>query len=252
MRSRWYRHVPTRAKPKAWYQGKGGVRLAQDQAQISATYPDLMYHIADEDGQVRLEGTITLLAECGVPKLIPVRVEFPLDYPQREPRAYDAADRFPHEANRHFYPDGRCCLWLPPETRWKAEDSEGLCHFLEEIAVFFDRQLIYDAEGKGIWPGEQRSHYTAGYIEYIQELLNGDKHLLDALAPTFANRSGTGRNSPCPCGSGIKYKKCHLHIVEDISQRVGSVELRTIFYKRCSDTTLDKGSSHFLKPEQSL
>jgi len=211
-----------------------------------------MYHIADEDGQVRLEGTITLLAECGVPKLIPVRVEFPLDYPQREPRAYDAADRFPHEANRHFYPDGRCCLWLPPETRWKAEDSEGLCHFLEEIAVFFDRQLIYDAEGKGIWPGEQRSHYTAGYIEYIQELLNGDKHLLDALAPTFANRSGTGRNSPCPCGSGIKYKKCHLHIVEDISQRVGSVELRTIFYKRCSDTTLDKGSSHFLKPEQSL
>jgi preprotein translocase subunit SecA len=59
---------------------------------------------------------------------------------------------------------------------------------------------------------------------------NGDEPALDALAPTFASRlspepSGArrqassvngghlpkvGRNDPCPCGSGKKYKKCHL------------------------------------------
>ena len=27
--------------------------------------------------------------------------------------------------------------------------------------------------------------------------------------------SGTGRNDPCPCGSGKKYKKCHLQKDEE-------------------------------------
>jgi len=158
-------------------------------------------------------------------------VDFPDNYPEQEPRVYDAANCFPHEANRHFYPDGRCCLWLPPESRWNADDPEGLCRFLEEVAVFFDRQLIYDAEGKGIWPGGQRGHGGDGYVEFVQELLGEDQQLLVALAPIFANKSNIGRNSRCPCGSELKYKKCHLHTVQEINRRVGFVTLRKVFQK---------------------
>ena len=33
---------------------------------------------------------------------------------------------------------------------------------------------------------------------------------LDAMAPAEPFRPRAGRNAPCPCGSGRKYKKCHL------------------------------------------
>jgi len=28
-----------------------------------------------------------------------------------------------------------------------------------------------------------------------------------------------GRNRPCPCGSGVKYKRCHLDEVEAVKRR---------------------------------
>lgn len=34
-------------------------------------------------------------------------------------------------------------------------------------------------------------------------------HLLAGLPEPPAPRSVTGRNEPCPCGSGQKYKRCH-------------------------------------------
>src|SRR6266567_1096614 len=175
MRGRLYRRAPTQAKPKAWYQRDGGERLAQDRERIAAAFPGLSYQIDEQAGRVFLEGTITLLAECGISTPIQVRVEFPDDYPEHEPRVYDAAQRFPHEADRHFYSDGQCCLWLPPESRWDAKDPDGVCRFLEEVAVFLDQQLTYEALGKGRWPGRQRSHGDAGYVEFVLELLGGDQ-----------------------------------------------------------------------------
>jgi len=106
---------------------------------------------------------------------------------------------------------------------------------LEEVAVFLDQQLTYEAVGKGWWPGRQRSHGDAGYVEFVQELLDGNQPLFDALAPTLANRSGVQRNSPCPCGSGVKYKRCHLRVVEEISRRVGLVKLYAIFGRWCTN-----------------
>src|SRR5260370_13799975 len=229
MRGRLDRRAPTKTKPKAWYERDGGERLAQDREGIAAAFPGLSYRIDEQAGRVLLEGTIMLAAECGISTPIQVRVEFPDDYPEHEPRVYDAAQRFPHEADRHFYPDGQCCLWLPPEWRWNGKDPAGFYRFLEEVAVYFDQQLTYEGVGQGRWPGRQRSHGDAGYIKFVLELLDGDQRLLDALAPTLANRSGVQRNTPCPCGRGIKYKRCHPRPVEGNSQRVGRVRPDSIF-----------------------
>jgi hypothetical protein len=229
MRGRSYRRALTPQKHKTWDELDGGWRLAQDEECIAVSFPGLAYHIDEQTNQVLLGGTVTLLAECGTATLIQLRITFPDDYPEREPQVYDVAQRFPHKPDRHFYPDGRFCLWLPPESRWDKKDPDGLCHFLEEVAVFLDQQLTYDAAGKREWPGKQRSHGDLGYIEFVQELLAGNQQLLNVLGPTFANKSGVTHNDPCPCGSGVKYRLCHSHIVKDISQRVGAERLRTIF-----------------------
>lgn len=220
MQGRMYPHVHTHQRSKPWHERDAGHRLAHDGEQIAPMYPGLTYHIDGNTGEVALEGTLTLLADCGIPTYIQVRMVFPDNYPSQEPRVYDVANRFPHTADRHFYPNGQCCLWLPPESRWAAHDPDGLCRFLEEVAVFFDRQLVYDAEGKGIWPGEQRSHGIDGYLEFIQEALGGDQRLLAIFAPILLEKVLIQRNDRCPCGSERKYKRCHLDHIENIRKRV--------------------------------
>ena len=47
-------------------------------------------------------------------------------------------------------------------------------------------------------------------ISDVERLLNPNKAIRDKpRAPTTANPK-VGRNDPCPCGSGLKFKQCCL------------------------------------------
>jgi hypothetical protein len=180
-----------------------------------------------------LEGQIRFVADCGIATPIRVRLTFPVDYPETEPRAFDAEDRFPHDADHHYFSDGQCCLWLDLASEWDSTDPEALLRFLDQLTLFFDRQLTYEATG--VWPGGERPHgWDSATVDFVLELLNGDQQLLEALTPTLANRPATGRNSPCPCGSTRKFKRCHLETVERISRRVGLARLRDTLQRRLS------------------
>jgi len=60
---------------------------------------------------------------------------------------------------------------------------------------------------------------TNRYHDYLEQLKKNEK-LASALeaaknAKTLKRAYGkTGRNAPCPCGSGKKYKHCHMREVE--------------------------------------
>ena len=102
----------------------------------------------------------------------------------------------------HIYPHNRaCCLGL------KYRDNQRLCieDFLHELVIPFFYRLSYtdkfgiDRARKDLW-GEYL-HGDRGEIEHYLEIMNIVRH-------------NPGRNDPCPCGSGKKYKKCHLGEVE--------------------------------------
>ena len=102
----------------------------------------------------------------------------------------------------HFYSDDdSCCLGL----KYGGERNLRLQAFLEELVIPFFYRLAYTdlfgiaASRKDLW--EEYSHGTAGLHEHFMELVD------------IAQRN-LGRNEVCPCGSGKKYKKCHLGEVE--------------------------------------
>lgn len=198
-----------------WCEGDGGKRLDHDQSLVALAYPGLRFRVNED--RVTLDGLLPLEAECGIITKVQIRIDFLDNYPEREPLAYDASNRFPHIADRHFYTDGRCCLWHPLKSMWQSEEPKGLIAFLDQVSVFFDRQLIYDVTKT--WPGPQYSHGFQGYQEVIVELLGGEPHLVNTFARALTGVSGIGRNSLCPCGSGVKYKKCHRDPVETIKSR---------------------------------
>jgi hypothetical protein len=192
-------------------------------------YPTLGHRIDEDAGSVHLEGNLVYPLACGIPTEVPVRIDFPFDYPRREPRAFDVARRFEHGLDRHLaIDDGACCLWLPPKSRWDASDPDTLLEFLDEVYVFFHRQLVYDAGGQVEWPGPQYGHRTDGYEQWITEEF-GDEQALRAFIPTLNANVKNGRNERCPCGSGRKFKKCHNEKIEQTRRWVPASILQRVF-----------------------
>ena len=99
-------------------------------------------------------------------------------------------------ADLHFFGDGACCLGL----KYSVERNLTVERFMQELVIPFFYRLSYtdryglSAARVDLW-GEY-SHGDAGVREYQDEILQ--------LAG-----NNPGRNQPCPCGLGLKYKRCH-------------------------------------------
>lgn len=199
----------------AWFERDGGALLLQNQDAVRAAYPQLRWEA--RGGLMFLEGALRLTSECGVEDRMEIRVEFPALYPAKEPKVYDAASRFRHSAERHFYPDGRCCLWLPPLSPWREDDVQALLQLLHQTTIYFDKQLIFDVLKR--WPGPAWDHNEMGYLEWFREKLElADGQLAPFISRIWRRQGAWGASSPCPCGSGMKYRRCHRDRVESINQ----------------------------------
>jgi len=241
MRGKLFRRSHTLRKLQTWHERDGGLRLAHDCALLNQLHPQLSYRVDPETGFVCLHGNLEYQLACNVPTWVAVRIVFPHDYPRSEPVAYDEENRFPHIADRHFYANGRCCLWLPPESSWKPSDGDALVEFVDQVALFFDRQLVCEAQPSHRhiqWPGGERAHGVTGYLEYVRDVLGGDEGAVAALVPILVGRRRIGRNRQCPCGSARKYKKCHLDRVE-LARRKFSVDELTKLLEFVSNPSHD-------------
>ncbi|WP_369016087.1 SEC-C metal-binding domain-containing protein [Armatimonas sp.] len=70
------------------------------------------------------------------------------------------------------------------------------------------------------WPGGERGHGVVGYFQYALDLVGGNVALLFQLLPMTKGGHGRLRNKACPCGSTRKFKRCHLHTVENIARSI--------------------------------
>ena len=114
-------------------------------------------------------------------------------------------------ADMHCYPgmsENLCCLGIQVGTVAKME----MAKFIRELVVpFFYRVAYVDRHGlhsarEDLW-GEYPHSPTKAWEQYLAELWNMRK---------------TPRNQLCPCGSGIKYKRCHLGEVEQATTQYRS------------------------------
>jgi hypothetical protein len=214
--------TPRTDRRTRWFErDEGDERLKRDRALICHDYPDLRYGLNHRLKRLFLDGTITLCAECGIRTRIRTRVVFGDFYPEYEPIAYEAGGMFPHIANRHFYPDGGCCLWLPVESQWRTQAVTGLHSYLDQVATFFERQLIYDASPDKLWAWGHRGHGIEGHIEFMQEALGTDSSLISNFGGLLSGHEEIAPNSECPCESGKKYKHCHARRIVKLLTHLG-------------------------------
>ena len=201
---------------------QGRLSLGQaDLEWLAASFPDLSFDA--EAGGIAGELEIRAAYDSGEDKLrigsddatasmdsylsdsFSIRIELDALDQNGWPTVYEVGGRHPQIAGRenvetidlHFYPDGASCLGL----QLLADRRTTLREFMDELVVpFFYRLSFTDVRGlvaarEYLWA--EYSHGDQGLREYLSDLAEIAKH-------------GQGRNAPCACGSGRKYKRCHL------------------------------------------
>ena len=107
----------------------------------------------------------------------------------------------------HLFEDGACCLGL----NFATDRNLTLERFIPELVIPFFYRLAYTdryglaAAKDDLW-GEY-CHGDAGVRKYQEEILQ-------------LVGNNPGRNESCPCGGGLKYKRCHLVEVEAVKHRL--------------------------------
>lgn len=65
-----------------------------------------------------------------------------------------------------------------------------------------------------------REFFTGKDDEEVKKKMDERLNELQAKGHTFVRRVKIGRNEPCPCGSGKKFKRCHIDKIQQ-SVKVG-------------------------------
>jgi hypothetical protein len=163
----------------------------------------------DSNRTAFIRGTLGVYSEHGhLYEAAKLRIEYPKNFPYRNqpPSVYleSHQDRWKNSGNCHIESNWKLCLFVPGESGINFADSASLNDLFAVIHTFLFKQRIYQKRlartiitgGVARWPGEDRSHGEQGIREAIRAM------------------GGVGRNAPCPCGSGLKYKKCHMRMLE--------------------------------------
>ncbi|WP_191089020.1 DUF1186 domain-containing protein [Arenibacter lacus] len=91
--------------------------------------------------------------------------------------------------------------------------SQGICGNFKEVKKAFERPDTYDKRRELLPIAERYEEITATWAGYNEKISSSPIDYQDYFTPSVMPvraEPKIGRNEPCPCGSGKKYKKCCL------------------------------------------
>jgi len=140
---------------------------------------------------------------------------------QHDPDAFDPMfDSFTYPGDEHEYVDGECWAYgfmqgvaLTREDWQPLFDDQATVEALQSIHLLGSDDVTDEEEALTLTPA-QREKITEAIPAGVAEIYRfwRSRRVVsnpDRVAGANARRSHkTGRNEPCPCGSGRKFKKC--------------------------------------------
>lgn len=164
----------------------------------------------ESNGRAFLRGIVRVLSSHGHEYgAFQVRIVYPAKFPERGrvPAVYLESHRhWQQGGDSHLEEDWKLCLFVPGEADIDWTRTDSLRTLIASLRVFLFKEYRYQKDlaqwrvlrtgRQPQWLGPARPHGIAGIREVVRE------------------RGGWGRNAPCPCGSGAKYKHCCLRKLE--------------------------------------
>ncbi len=143
-------------------------------------------------------------------------------YPKEFPLLQDKSKAFPWKVDWHISPrDGDCCVCGAIEQEEHARSGISILKYIDQYVIPFYANQVYKMEF-GHYKNGEYAHNEEGVWETLEEEF-GTKDRVKIKRFLKKMEIKRGRNDICFCGSGIKYKKCHLlriNIIENVVKRV--------------------------------
>lgn len=174
--------------------------------------PNLALVMEEDKGDAFVQGQLSVALGAGRIERYAIKLVYQGLNPFVTPTTYDAGNHFEHIVDRHIYPDGEFCLWLPATEPHDFDHPDGLARHLERVGEFIVLQAHYDDRAARrltpAWVGPQWSHGAEGWREWTREHV---QRLPPEQLRSFrtALSSPDTRQRPCPCGSRRRLSACH-------------------------------------------
>jgi len=222
---------------KLWYKEKQDLFLALQQ-EVKETYPYL--HFSLRNDTVILSGHYQLIDGNNIVDTFLIEVVFPHRYPKGIPSVYEVGRRIPRTADRHIYPSGEACLFLPHQLAEIVPKGSSFLDFLNgPVKSFFVSQSYYELTE--LWLFGEWSHGEDAIYEFYAPLLKTKDRLTINKFIKLISRKEIKGHWLCPCGSGKLLRHCHYDEVDKLHR---DYHYFTKHWNRNSVTKISKAGEH--------
>lgn len=193
-------------------------------------YPNLKIH-QDKLGASYLRGILDISNDLSeIVGHFLVEVHCSEKFPFRFPTLFESGGEIPNEANSHKNMDTSCCITVLSDEILKCKNGIVVSLFIEKYAIPYFANYIYKKQ-TGKYKNGEYAHGLGGIIQFYKSMMKTDDQDLwiQFYKNTFRNlKIESGRNDPCFCGSGSKYKQCHLGVFNNL-RLIGEEQIRNDF-----------------------
>ena len=107
----------------------------------------------------------------------------------------------------HLYKSGKLCLATDIDMQLSFCKDPSLVKWMRNyVETYFVSYEYY--ERYGVLPMGERPHGSSGIVQSYMEVFGVGKTQAALIIRFLSNKAYSG-NQPCPCGSGIRMRKCH-------------------------------------------
>lgn len=137
-----------------------------------------------------------------------IRILLSYAYPYCVPLLYEKSKVIPRNIDFHIDINGLCCVDI--DHKLLVRSKHGLTirdYLIEWVYPFLANQLYRMKEARYV--GEEYAHHFEGVRQFYSEDLRLNDEAAMKMLEAILSKVNDGRNDLCPCGSGIKLKRCH-------------------------------------------
>jgi len=138
----------------------------------------------------------------------------PKSFPQEVPETVDL-NRELNIYFEHINADRTLCLATMMDLRKQLRVKKPFNKYLEVLLDYLTQYAYWNKYRT--YPIVTRSHGIRGVVEAYGQTLNIDDDTIVMKLLMMVPVSNGMRNMQCPCGSGLKFKKCHYHALKVLS-----------------------------------
>lgn len=155
-----------------------------------------------------------------------IEIHFRQGFPHRFPLLFEVGDSIPKNPDWHKYSNESCCITVEPDEILKCKSGISVIEFIENFTIPFLANFLFK-KANGYYKNGEYSHGLPGTNEFYSQLLKtNDKEDWKQLYFKAFNKIkfDRSRNNKCFCESGLKFKNCHLPIIETLT-RIGEEQI---------------------------